>query len=319
MRIIAFCDDYNEFRWFVGLAPELREAEFQRIEPRGQNPEVIEQLILYDRPDVILLIDDRPVLVVEKTREVPTGHNVGQRMARLVRAVERGVPSIKFFPFDARKHGKHTSICNLNARLLLAFEKMWTVHNTPIFAVNWPSDGDGELVDDFKADETLSEIIQSYLAGGLDPECEAFTRARVAQLEEYRRRCDVFGGYEEPPPSLAIERTPAAFARLGVSTRNSAEEGLLRRSQTVVYRIGMSEAKCRREDPYTGTQFIYDYLYCRTGCEATEKDRNLILHFPRIRKGVWTANNPNDLNRKSCNWYLTANAIVFSDDWVFLR
>ena len=39
------------------------------------------------------------LLVVKKTREVPTGHNVGQRMARLIRAVELGIPTIYFCPF----------------------------------------------------------------------------------------------------------------------------------------------------------------------------------------------------------------------------
>lgn len=319
MRITAFCDDYNEFRWFITLAPELRQAEFRRIESRGNNPEAIEQLILYDRPDVILLIDGRPVLVVEKTREVPTGHNVGQRMARLVRAVEHGVPTIKFFPFDARKHGEYTSICNLNARLLLAFEKMWTVHGTPMLAVNWPSDSQGELLDDAEADETLSEIIRAYLAGGLDPECEAFTRARVAQLEEYRKRCNVFGGYEEPPPSLTVESTPKALSRLRVNASSTEANSLLSRRESVVYEIGMSESKCRREDPYTGTQFIYDYMYCRTGSDVETKNRNLFLYFPKIRKSVWAVKNPNDPSRKSSNWYLTANALVFADGWTLLR
>lgn len=319
MGITAYCDDYNEFRWFITLAPELRQAEFKRIESRGGNPEAVEQLILYDRPDVILLIDERPVLVVEKTREVPTGHNVGQRMARLVRAVEHGVPTIKFFPFDARKHGEKASVCNLNARLLLAFEKMWTVHGTPMLAVNWPSDKKGELLDDSEADETLSEILRAYLAGGLHPECEAFASARVAQLEEYRRRCNAFGGYEEPPPSLTVEDTPSALSRLRIDATSGAATPLLGRSESVVYEIGMSESKCRRQDPYTGTQFIYDYIYCRSGRDVTRKTRNLFLYFPKIRKSVWDVNNPNDPKRKSCNWYLTANALVFADGWTLLR
>ena len=319
MRLTAFCDDYNEFRWFTSLCPEVRQAEFRRIESRGSNPGAIEQLIMFDRPDVILLIDEQPALVVEKTREVPTGHNVGQRMARLVRAVELGVPAIKFFPFDARKHGVHSGICNLNARLLLAFEKMWTIHETPILAVNWPADSQGELLDDARADKALSEIISTYLAGGLDLKSEVFSRARLAQREQYEQRCNTFSGYGGPPPSVSIENTQVALARLRVKPSSREEISLLSRRESVIYEIGMSESKCRREDPYTGTQFIYDYMYCRTGSDVATKDRNLFLHFPKIRKSVWARKNPNHPSRKSSNWYLTANALVFADGWTVLR
>lgn len=319
VKITAFCDDYNEFRWFIGLAPEFQSAQFERIEARGKNPPVIENLIRYDRPDVILLIGGRPVLVLEKTREVPTGHNVGQRMGRLVRAVELGVPTIKFFPFDARKHGVHSSICNLNARLLLAFEQMSVIHETPTVAVNWPSNESGELLDDSRADRTLSDLLQQYVASGFDRDCAAFYRARVAQREEYKRRCEVFAGYGEPPPSLTIENTQDALARLGADLIFDGVHLLARRQESVVYEIGMTESKCRRTDPYTGTQFIYDYIYCRTGSGVEDKRRNLILHFPKIRQQVWERENPDDSRRKSCNWYLTANALVFSDGQIVLR
>ena len=78
MRLTAFCDDYNEFRWFTSLCPEVRQAEFRRIESRGATPG--HRTIDHVRScDVILLIDEQPALVVEKAREVPTGHNVGQQ------------------------------------------------------------------------------------------------------------------------------------------------------------------------------------------------------------------------------------------------
>ena len=56
------------------------------INPLIQN--IIQKLLKYDRPDIILVKEGVPKLVIEKTREVPTGHNVGQRFARLVNAVE---------------------------------------------------------------------------------------------------------------------------------------------------------------------------------------------------------------------------------------
>jgi hypothetical protein len=94
---------------------------------------------------------------------------------------------------------------------------------------------------------------------------------------------------------------------------------LLKRGQSVVYIMGMTPDKCRREDPYTGTQFIYDYLWCRNGPRVEDKSRNLILHFPKIEQSYWMSRNPNDTTRKSSNWYLTANAMIFADSALLIR
>ena len=319
MALEAFCDDLNEYSWFVTLDKRLKAARFERIGQRGSNPSVIDDLIVYDRPDVILLNNGKPVLVIEKTREVPTGHNVGQRVARLVRAVELGIPTIKFFPFDARKHGTHTGICNLNARLLLTFENMWNIHETPVVAINWPSDSYGELIEDESADAQLSNLISGYLDSDFDHDCAEFEDAREFQLGEYSTRCAAYAPYANPPPSLRIDKTSTILKELGVSLKSDKATQLLLRQESVLYEIGMNEDKCRREDPYTGTQFIYDYLYCRNGPTTGDKFRNLILYFPNIREDVWNSKNPDDPSRKSSNWYLTANAHVFSDGWSLLR
>lgn len=319
MALEAFCDDLNEYSWFVTLDHRLSTAKFRRISRRGLNPPAVDELIMYDRPDVILLDAGKPVATIEKTREVPTGHNVGQRVARLVRSVELGIPTFKFFPFDARKHGTHTNICNLNARLLLAFENMWRIHKTPMIAVNWKSDSHGELVEDASADAELQSLLAGYMKSGYDSNCAEFRSARKRQLAEYSRRCETYEAYGSPPPSLKVDDTTKVLRELGIPLDPKTSRQLLSRDETVVYEIGMTEAKCRREDPYTGTQFIYDYLYCRNGPNATDKSRNLILHFPNIRKKVWDLKNPNDATRKSSNWYITANAHVYKDGWTILR
>ena len=90
-------------------------------------------------------------------------------------------------------------------------------------------------------------------------------------------------------------------------------------NDSIIYKIVMSEAKCKRQDPYTGTQFIYDYCYCRKGKNINDKKMNLILYFPEIRKNVWLEKNPNNLDTKSSNWYLIANALMFKDDILILR
>ena len=319
MALEAFCDDLNEHNWFTTLDPRLKPARFHRIGQRGRNPDVIDDLISYDRPDVILLKDGIPILTIEKTREVPTGHNVGQRVARLVRSLELGIPAIKFFPFDARKHGAYSNMCNLNARLLLAFESMWKIHSTPMIAVNWPADQYGELFEDDSADSSMRSLLSGFIDSGFNPNCQSFLHARQLQLAEYQKRCNNYEAYHLPPPSLEIVRTAEVLNRLNLSTNSSFGKKLIRHNESVIYKIEMNEEKCRREDPYTGTQFIYDYLYCRNGPLPENKFRNLILYFPKIREEIWSANNPNDNSRKSSNWYLTASAHVYKDGTALFR
>jgi hypothetical protein len=314
-----YSDNAIEAQWFSSLHPIFSEAELHLIRGRGENPAVIEELIQYDRPDIILTRGSEALLVVEKTREVPTGHNVGQRVARLVKAVEVGVPTIKFFPFDAKKHGEHAGVCNLNVRLLVAFERMWSIHGSPIVAVNWQSDRSGELIDDGSEDNELKSIMRDFVESDFDADCSRFDNLRRASIREVESRVTERPLYGSPPPSVTFESTRGFLQRLGVLSDEQAVLQLLQLQESLVYRIGMTEHKCKRQDPYTGSQFIYDYAYCRTGPGVAEKSRNLILHFPCIRREVWEQCNPNRLDTKSCNWYLIANALVFSNGISVLR
>ena len=122
-----YSDCLIEEDWFKNLNEIFKHADCEKILSRGKNIPTVENLIKYDRPDIILIKDKKPVLVLEKMKEVPTGHNPLQRAARLVRAVENNIPAIYFLPFRAKKHGKYAAVCNLNLRLLEAFEKMWKI------------------------------------------------------------------------------------------------------------------------------------------------------------------------------------------------
>ena len=111
MKIQIYCDAFQVVEWFNKLSNSFRNAELLEIESRGRNPPLIEQLIEYDRPDIILVIDGKVKLALEKTEEVPTGHNVGQRFARIVKSAELQIPFIYFCPFVAMKHGKYANKC----------------------------------------------------------------------------------------------------------------------------------------------------------------------------------------------------------------
>ncbi|MBS1796785.1 MAG: hypothetical protein JSS81_23345 [Acidobacteria bacterium] len=319
MSLRIFGDNRIEASWFRSLSKSLKDANFEKIRGRGQNPRLVDNLIQYDRPDIILTRDDIPVLVVEKTREVPTGHNVGQRAARLVRAVELGVPTICFFPFDSRKHGEYTGICNLNIRLLKAFEKMYEIHGTPIIAVNWLTDEHGELIGDGSENESISKIVNGYIDSGFNPNCRELIQNIEINKLEYDQRLDRRKSYSKPPNSVVILQTDQLIATLENRVSRLVAQNLNLLKESVVYTMDMKPAKCRREDPYTGTQFIYDYIWCRNGRKVEQKHRNLILHFPSITKQKWYESNPNDVTRKSCNWYLTATALIFSDAVDLLR
>lgn len=318
-QLFVYSDNAIEAAWFISLHPSFQNLESRTIQGRRKNPSVIENLIQYDRPDIILTDGSRALLVIEKTREVPTGHNVGQRVARLVKAVENRIPTIKFFPFDAKKHGTYSNICNLNIRLLLAFERMWDIHDCPIIALNWVVDEDGELIDDGSEDDEIKSVLNDFVNSGFNPKCSRFSDIRKQSDQEYKSRLAQRSQYGDPPPSVTFNSTSSYLENLGFSIEPNVKSHLLQNQESLVYLIGMTEEKCKRQDPYTGTQFIYDYAYCRSGKLPEEKNKNLILHFPSIRKSVWEKKNPNDPNTKSSNWYLVANAFIFSDGIEVLR
>lgn len=319
MSHTIYCDNLIEASWFQALSPCLNGAAIKKIAQRGENPPVINELVRYDRPDIILLDAERPILVVEKTQEVPTGHNVGQRIARLVRSAEMQVPTIKFFPFDAMKHGEYAGVCNLNIRILKVFENMSRIHGVPILAVNWRCDKYSELLDDGTEDEQMREIVSDYIRSGYNPACDAIVNAQKAMQREYEIRLRKRKSYGIAPPSVEKTETSALLKKTEGLARSSGIEALLKRKESVVYHIAMTPDKCRREDPYTGTQFIYDYLWCRNGPNVEDKERNLFLHFPEIEQSYWMSRNPDDPTRKSSNWYLTANAMIFADSVLLIR
>jgi hypothetical protein len=82
--------------------------------------------------------------------------------------------------------------------------------------------------------------------------------------------------------------------------------------------MDMTPEKCRREDPYTGTQFIYDYGWLRNGPRPVDRETNLLIHVPKVTMKRWLEANPNDIQRKSSNWYLTADGIVLSDGIILI-
>lgn len=309
-----YYDSLTEATWFQDLSNRLSNASLKLIGERERNPHFIEELIKYDRPDIILTHHEEPVLVLEKTTEVPTGHNVGQRFARLVRAVEHGILTLYYFPYDARKHGKYTSMCNLNIRLIQACLKIESIHKTPLLTINWLTDNSGELITDGTEDRRVAEIVEDFIKTGFNNYCPEVEKQIEDMKNEYNKRLKIRASYGGFPPSVLCYKTQD-FLR--TNSIKHCDNDFLKRPYTYVYIMDMSVAKCKRQDPYTGTQFIYDYIVCRKGKKPSEKKNNLVLNFPSISQKEWFRNNPNDPKTKSCNWYLTANALLFKDGIFF--
>ena len=313
-----YYDSLTEANWFSSLNPEFEigKNNYHIIERRGNNPDLVDKIVEYDKPDIIVIKNDKPVLVIEITQEVPTGHNVGQRFARLVRAIELGIPAIYFFPFDAKKHGAYAGICNLNIRLLEAAKKMYEIHGTPLLCVNWPTDMHGEIIVDGSEDDVIKRILASYVDSGFDKNCEEILNHLDFMCAEYASRLRVRPSYSKLPSSVTRVKTSELISRYRL---DNVPLSFSVRPYTYVYRIDMTPAKCKRQDPYTGMVFIYDYMVCRTGPNVEDKKSNLVLFFPYLTTSIWKEKNPNDLTTKSCNWYLTANMLILKDGNIIIR
>lgn len=319
MSIRIYHDDLVEANWFQSLDTRLQSAQLREIGSRGQNPPAIDELVVYDRPDIVLESDGEPVLMVEKTREVPTGHNVGQRFPRFVRSAEVGVPAIKFVPFNAMKHGTHGGVCSLNIRMLKAFENMRSIHDTNLLAVEWPADSEGELIGDGSENKRISTLITEFLNSGLNQFCKEFEDQYKRNRNQYSDRLNDYPKYGSPPPSAKIRSTNSVLKENSDKSHIGSVNDLREKEETLVYTIEMSPGSCRREDPYVGTQFIYDYNNCRYGEGVCQKNRNLVINFPKIKRKTFRDKNPNDPDRKSLCWYLTANALMYKDSIELLR
>lgn len=318
-EFFIWSDNELEAEWFASLDSRLASSTVQIIQNRGNNIQIIEELVAYDRPDIILLDKDGiPVLVLEKTREVPTGHNVGQRVARLVRAAEFGLSTFFFLPFDARKHGTFSSMCTINVRLLRAMLRIGEIHNCDVLPVNWPCDSDGELIVDGSENLKLSALISSVLDMRIGKPNDLLEAYEQEVLRELEFRESAYPPYRGLPKSVKFEVTSSFLSRLGFLADESAKD-LLRRKESLIYMMNMTPDKCRRQDPYTGMQFIYDYTWLREGPSPRDRKQNLILHFPLVDKKTWIRKNPEDYKTKSCNWYLTADAIVLSDGIIRIK
>jgi len=310
LNLAILYDEPQEARWFRRLDPRLRDVDKYPITGATRRFPAVAGVLEYDRPDIVLLADGEPVLVVEETVEVPSGHNVGQRFARLAAAAEQGVPVLYFGPYAAMKHGGETAGPRyVNLRLFYALEALEDATGTAITTINWPVDDRYELLRGRGHDDDVREYV-TLLLDALEDWPDALSEAIVdSDLRERLRseRAEFIDSsivnpdqYLEPPPSLDFWSRAQLAAAAGVAT-TSVPSG----ATHAVYKVGMRKM---RSDPYTGMAMLYRYLYLSTG-----RADSLVLRFPHIDRQTW-----HDLaqrgRRKDIRLYRhTADAIWFSD------
>ena len=122
----VFCDSLQEGMWFKNLHPDFANASLMVIpgSQREQKKYGIDRVLQYDRPDIVLKDNNRVIFVLERTVEVPSGHNVGQRFGRLVASAKERIPVVYFGPYMAYKHGGDTAGPRyMNLRLFYSLQK----------------------------------------------------------------------------------------------------------------------------------------------------------------------------------------------------
>lgn len=307
-------DEPHEAIWFKALHPDFSSAKEFSITSAKSWPSV-SRVLAYDRPDIILMDGDVPILVVEETVEVPSGHNVGQRFARIAAAAEAGVPCLYFGPYVARKHGGETEGPRyMNLRLFGALDAMERVTGSAVTTVNWPVDAKCEVRRDKEKDSDVKEYVAAFLNSYYrhkdlrkvnqeilkSPFHSRMVSERDQFISEKVRRADQ---YDLPPTSVEIILKQELISRAKLNGNEKSIKG-----EIVLYNIGMNNI---RSDPYTGMAILYRYLYV-----MEYSNRSLILWFPNISKSTWVST-AISASRKDIRLYkIAADGILFADGFL---
>ena len=312
----VFCDSLQEGLWFINLHGDFRDAQLVVI-PNTQREQArygIDKVLQYDRPDIILKDKGEVIFVLERTVEVPSGHNVGQRFGRLVAAAKERIPVVYFGPYMAYKHGGITAGPRyMNLRLFYSLKNVSDYYNTAITTINWPVDSKCEVLKIPAKDRRLIEYLELYLryynTNGMQGLTEYIKNSKF-QEEQYaeqksfaNREIQNPEQYDVPPDSVEI------MSRRQFEREYTRIPGLSRSIQYIeVYHVGMKHI---RSDPYTGMAALYHYLY---------GNDNLIqiLHFPNIYSEEWrhlrASTKTYRMYREFCTGILFADGLIMQED-----
>lgn len=312
LNLTILYDEPQEAEWFRRLHTSLVDAREESI-TNAQNWPEVQNVLAYDRPDIVLLDGGTPILVVEQTVEVPSGHNVGQRFARIAAAAESGVPCLYFGPYAAKKHGGKTAGPRyMNTRLFGALDVMERATGTAVTTINWPVDEQYEVRRDPAKDEDVRAYVSTFLSLYTNRPDLGHLNGALLRSDIHRRMIaerNIFtqteirnpDQYDGPPGSVEF------MTLLEFRQRHGQINSTLQKfSDLVVYKIGMTSI---RSDPYTGMSMLYRYLYVSEAPSCA-----LILWFPKITETMWRKAAANRKRKDVRLFRIAADAILFADE-----
>lgn len=265
----------------------------------------------YTRPDFIVTLDGEPIIVVEVSKENPSGHNIPQRFACMVRAAELGIPSLMYFPVCSRRTASNPGVRYLNVRVPLAQLRMSEIYNVPCLTMRWPTGPDNlpssNIHDHAALAKFVEHVINSNMSGKKLDRSDAFV-CRITQ--EMKRLCiprqvsayprnstyriaspagepfsnNLINMSIDPPSSCQVYETTdflkQQFSKARKSVPNSKKlEPIKARKYTLLYKGTANKSKTGPEHPYPGYLTLLDILYLRDADGQTSHSRSMNLAF----------------------------------------
>jgi len=294
-----WCDNITEGKWLKELVSSLADSPVTVLKQNlDKSPPYIQHLLRYDRPDNIVAYRKKPILIIEKTVDTPSGHRAGQRFARFVNAAEEGVASVYFVPKTRWKEGDGGPR-NIDARAVEALLKMMKIHEGVFLIVFWSVDNNYEVIRDSWAFDDLkscvSVIIDSIRRGVPNSQIASLQVIQnlKQKMEEYVKNQPIHSSRRFKP--ISTDRLISYIKSKGY--RHVPEIGfLLEKKNSLLYTAG-TKATPIRSDPYAGYLTCLDYYYCRTGPSISERTMNICIEWPYAPYSIWTKKSDERINR----------------------
>lgn len=314
-QFLIYCDDLQEGMWFKNLNPRFNNATLKTIPANRHALSLagLDKVLKYDRPDIILLDDNKIILVLERTVEVPSGHNVGQRYGRLLAAAQERIPVVYFGPYAAYKHGGNTAGPRyMNLRLFYSLQNVSDMYNTAITTINWPVDSNYEVLRTPTKDIRIKQYLDLFFSyydnygfNGLTKfiKNSQFQTEQIQEQENFATT-EVHSPeqYDNPPESVEIISPQTFIHRYGINF-----EFPVYISKIVLYHVGMRNI---RSDPYTGMSALYKHLY-------SDANSFQILVFAEIDSEAWYQQRQTSKTYRMYKEF--ADAILFQDDFILQK
>lgn len=274
-------------------------------------PDHIKKILYLDCPDLIIELNDEPILSIELSKEAGTGHNAFQRFARLAAAVENNVPAFYIYPEAVVIERKDSSIRwdKFNPLVFKALNDMMDIYKIPALLffhpsrlndtdaditkienkglvndenyISCPNSSDDEMQAMFR---TINEIVKTIEEKGVIEgrgsliSNMVIRERRNKMAEDYAARAT-----SETPSPLSSTKEIDTEILLNYLSKYESDEyqigSLLRsREKTIVYCVN---AKFRG-DPYPGALAAIDYLKCREGKTFEDRKYNLIMVWGKL-------------------------------------